>query len=223
MDTKDYLDDLTKKIEADKKFQLQFYIITETVERQMELALGVIFQKFNKMDYAGVLYTCLKELIINAAKANLKRILFEEAKIDIDDEEQYIKGMMVFKNKLTELAFHEFEQNLKDHKFWIEISFSFDDNGVRIEVMNSAHITKIEDRRLREKLRKAMQYKDIAQFYLEQGDEIEGAGMGIALVVMLLKGMDVDPGLFRIGNTDENQTVIRLEIPMTDKFVSMRD
>lgn len=222
MEVKDYIETLQETIEKQKKYEMQFYVIDESIERQVELVLTIIFQKYSKTEFAGVLFTCLKELLINAAKANLKRVFFENSGMDIDNENQYITGMMKFKDQLIEAAFYKYQEVLIKRNYWIKLSFEYNDKGVKVEVSNNSHITEIEDKRLREKLKKAMQYEDIAQFYLEQGDEIEGAGMGIALVVMLMKGLNIDPGLFRIGSPQEENTVIRIEIPMSEGFVSVR-
>jgi hypothetical protein len=70
-----------------------------------------------------------------------------------------------------------------------------------------------------------MGYNDIAEFYLDQamsGGETEGAGLGLALIIILLKGENVDPKYFRIM-IDKERTVARMEIPFTDRFVSKRD
>jgi len=203
--------------------ELTFFVLDEKVEKEIEAILGDIFNRYKKEEYAGIIFTCIKELIINAAKANLKRILFEEYNMNIDDEEEYIAGMLRFREELSNSRILTYEAKMRSKNYWVKVSFESNAMGINIEVVNNAHITKIEERRIREKLKKAMSYNDIAQFYLEQGDEIEGAGMGIALVVMLLKGLGVDPSLFRLGNTKMKQTLIRVEIPLSPDYISKRE
>ncbi|MGC8764290.1 MAG: histidine kinase [Brevinematia bacterium] len=203
--------------------ELNFYILNEEIENEIENILVNIFSRHGKEEFAGVIFTCVKELIINAAKANLKRVLFEEHNMNIDNEEEYIAGMLRFREELNNFRMINYEDKLQAKNYWVKVTFESNANGISIEVINNAHITKIEEKRLREKLKKAMSYNDIAQFYLEQGDEIEGAGMGIALVVMLLKGLGADPSLFRLGNTKGGQTLIRIEIPLTAEYVSKRE
>ncbi len=202
---------------------ISFFVFNQDIEKNVESILAEIFAQYGKVEYTGIIFTCVKELIINAVKANLKRVLFEEHKMNIDDEKEYLAGMLRFRNELNTLNILNYESKLKSKNYWVKISVEHSVDGICIEVTNNAHITRIEEQRLREKLRKAMQYTDIAQFYMEQGDEIEGAGMGIALVIMLLKGLGVDPSLFRLGNTNEDNTLIRLEIPFTKNYVSKRD
>ncbi len=214
---------LKEQIERSKSFTMKFYIADKEVEKEVGNILRIIFDKFHKSDLVGVLVTCLMELIVNAAKANLKRIIFEMNHLNIDDENMYLSGMMKFKNLLVESSYIKYFKDLKEHDYWIKVLFEYDKKGVKIEVINNAHITQIEERRIREKLKKAMQYQNIAQFYFEQGDELEGAGMGIALVIMLLKGLGIPPELFRIGNINGVETMIRMEIPLEDTYTSARE
>ena len=218
-----YKEVILNLIEKEKEFSVRFYVIDDEIESKIELALTLIFEKYNRPDLTGVIYTCIKELMVNATKANLKRILFEKENININDEEQYIKGMLTFREFLNEKTYINYFDDLKKNDYWVTVNFNYSIDGIKIEVINNAHITKIEDKRLREKLKKAMSYDDIAQFYMDLGDEIEGAGMGIALIVMLLKGLSIDPALFRIGNTKDMKTFARIEIPLTDNYISMRD
>jgi len=202
--------------------EITFYVLKKSIETEIENILTEIFNKYNKEDFTGVIFTCVKELIINASKANLKRVLFEEHNMDIDNEKEYIAGILRFRDELTISNILNFEEKLKSKNYWVKTRIEHDSNGIVIEVINNAHITKIEEKRLREKLKKAMGYTNIAQFYMEQGDEIEGAGMGIALVIMLLKGLGTDPSLFRLGNTKSKQTIIRIELPLSEYYISKR-
>lgn len=210
-------------VEQKQPFKLRFYVLNEDVERRVEEATNYVFSYYGHGEMVGVIYTCIKELMINATKANLKRVLFEDSHLDINNEEAYVQGMISFRNYLNEASYAEHLPALKNRGYWVEIRFEYSEDGVRIEVFNHARMTDLENKRLRDKLKKAMQYEDIATYYIEQGDELEGAGMGIALIVMLLKGIGVDPAYFRIGNTSNDTTVARLEIPFTTNFHSLRE
>lgn len=218
-----YVDSLNKIISTGKTFNIKFYIIDDDIEQKIETAISLLFEEYERSELPGVIYTCIKELMINGTKANLKRILFENNQLDIDDDDEYIKGMLDFRNALNENSYKTYLPDLRIKDYWVNVRFEHSKDGLRINVVNNAHISSMEDKRLREKLKKAMKYDSIAEFYMDQGDEIEGAGMGIALIVMLLKGIDIDPALFRIGNTPEKATFARIEIPLSDEFVSIRE
>lgn len=105
--------------------------------------------------------------------------------------------------------------------YYCLISFYYSSDGIRIEVVNNAPITEQEEKSLREKLEKGMRYNDIAQFYLDNEDNTEGAGLGLALILIMLKGEGIDPSYFRII-IQEDVTIARLEIPLTPNFQSVR-
>jgi len=210
-------------LEQAQPFSLKFYVINEDVEQKVETAIQTLLLFYNRQEYADVLYTCVKELMINATKANLKRVLFEMNHLDIQNENHYLEGMLAFRNLLAEKSYHTFLPHLKERNYWVVVRMTHSPHGVKVEVINNASMAPIENRRLREKLKKAMQYDSLAEFYLEQGDEMEGAGMGIALIVMLLKGLGIDPALFRIGTTIDDQTFARIEVPFTLEYRHARE
>ncbi len=212
-----------KFVNEGKYFFIKFFGISEEIERRLNYIVTKIFSKYNREDLADIVYTCVKELVLNASKANIKRVVFDENNIDPDDEKSFIEGMLKFKEELSEAKLPKYIKELSKRGLYISVAFYHSPDGVRIEVVNNVAITKFEDRRIREKLKKAMSYDDISQFYLEQGDELEGAGLGIALIVMLLKGVGIDPALFRISGPGRDYVMARIEIPLTDKYVSVRE
>jgi hypothetical protein len=66
-----------------------------------------------------------------------------------------------------------------------------------------------------------MMFDNLVSFYLEHGDDTEGEGIGFALSVLLLKGENINPALFRVGSFD-GRTIARIEVPFTEKFRSVR-
>ena len=118
----------------------------------------------------------------------------------------------------------EYGMKARRKGYFVLIDFHFDTDGLTIEVVNNTPIAPQEEEAMREKLKKAMGYNDIAEFYMDQAmmGESEGAGLGLALVIILLKGEGIDPKLFRIM-IREDRTIARLEIPFSEKFISKRD
>ncbi|HNM05819.1 MAG TPA: histidine kinase, partial [Leptospiraceae bacterium] len=91
-----------------------------------------------------------------------------------------------------------------------------------IECVNNTPILPAEEKRLREKMKKSMAYDSIAEFYMDNMDNTEGAGLGIAMTMILLKNEGIDPNLFRIV-TKPDKTLARIEVPFTSDYVTFRD
>lgn len=205
-----------------KIIHLVSYSMSNDIEKKLDKAIESILEKYGKIEMKGLVYTSVKELAINGTKANLKRIFFEEKGFKLEDPEDYDRGMAEYKDYMTEDKALEYGRLAKKKGFFVRISFFHDSTGMRIEVINNTAITSQEEKRLREKLSKIMKYDDLMQFYLENPDNTEGAGMGLALITTMLKGEEIDPNLFRIMTTPE-QTTARIEIPFSKDYVSLRE
>ena len=55
---------------------IRIYELTDTREFGIQLVLEQILFKYNKLNLHTTLYTCVKELVINGLKANLKTVFF---------------------------------------------------------------------------------------------------------------------------------------------------
>ena len=67
----------------------------------------------------------------------------------------------------------------------------------------------------------AMGVKDLVEFSVHYGDESEGNGLGLAMVVLLIKDMGFDPGFFRVYLND-GYTTARLEFPLSADYTPLR-
>ncbi len=200
---------------------LQSSKINEKVEKYILHTLKLILEKYNRADLADMVYTITKELTINGVKANQKRIFFEDQSLDIKNDADYARGMSLFKKEFSNKMNEIYGIKARKRSIYVRIILSYNPDGLCIEVENNTPIAQEEERRMREKMKKSMAYSDIAEFYMENMDNAEGAGLGIALIMIMLKSAGIDPNLFRIVTLPE-KTVARVEIPFTDKFVSKR-
>lgn len=218
-------ENIAVQIRDGKYLTLKTHRMTGVVEKHIQHAVESILDKNSKSSLVSSLYTVLKELVINGCKANQKRIFFDEKGLDITNHEDYQKGNGLYKDIFSEKMALEYGLKARSKGYYVIIDFSFDNTGMTTEVINNTPIAREEEVTMRAKLKKAMGYSDIAEFYMDQAmsdEESEGAGLGIALIIILLKGEGIDPSYFRIL-TEEDRTVARIEIPFTDDFKSKRD
>ena len=208
-------------IETGQKIILITYSLTEQMERQIDFVIAAILKKYNRPELQSTLYSLAKELIVNATKANAKNTFFESLGLDIAKEEDYQEGMVKLKAALSEAWIKEYGLKAKEKELNVRIVFSHDKDGIRLEIINNLGIIPADERRIREKLQEGMNYEDLMSFYMNNADNTEGEGIGLVMNLLLLKGEQINPSLFRIA-TYENETIARLEVPLSDNFVSVR-
>ncbi len=209
-------------IEKEHLVRIRAYAVISATEAGLSYIVESILKRYNREDMLGPVYTSVKELSLNGAKANFKRILFEDEKINTEDDSEYERGMELFKNQLNEHMVLEYGKKSKDRKLYVDIFFDFNTDRLIVEVLNNRPISQKEDKRIREKFHTAMRYDDIAQFYMEGGDSSEGAGMGIVLVTMMLKAQQIDPHLFTIRSDYREKTLARVEFPLHGDYQPQR-
>ena len=78
---------------------------TQQLKNRVRLKLAEVLKKYNREDLLEMTYSISAELIINAAKAMMKRIIFAENKLDLNSYEDWEKGTSIFKTKLNEKCF----------------------------------------------------------------------------------------------------------------------
>ncbi len=210
-------------IEHENLIRIRAYAVISATETGLSYIVEQILGKYHREDMLGPVYTSVKELSLNGAKANFKRILFDDEKIDGDNDSEYEKGMLLFKERLNENWVLEYGKKARERSLFVDIFFDFNPQRLILEVVNNRPISRKEDVRIREKFLTAMRYDDIAQFYMEGGDSSEGAGMGIVLVTMMLKAQDIDPHLFTIRSDYREKTLARVEFPLAHDYRPQRE
>lgn len=212
-------------IENQRILTLVTYYLSDYGEGVMHTIASRLLTSFGRADLIDVVYTCLKELVMNAGKANLKRIVFAEAGLNPMSAEEYEKGMVIFKKNLPERRIKSYKPRFRECNLPVTITFYFEpENVLKIKIKNVFTLWPTEEQRIRDKFRYAKNFEDLMAFYLEHGDETEGAGMGMALVGILLDQMGIDRHLFSIYSSERyNETIARLEIPLKPEYESRRE
>lgn len=213
--------ELPQKIQSTDRITVRSSRMSTQFETFLLKIITEILNHLDQTKFIDMLYTITKELAINGVKANQKRVFFEDEGLDILNSEDYKIGLENYKKKFSEKMADEYGKRCLARGVFTSISFYYCQDGLTVEVKNNTPVIKDEEIRMREKMKKAMGYNDIAEFYMDNMDNTEGAGLGIALIMILMKNDGVDPNLFRII-TNENNTVARVEIPFSDNYVSIR-
>lgn len=202
-------------------FVLRLIRLSEEDEALLNELLQRILGVYGREGLQFTLFSCLKELITNGLKANIKHILFKELGISGLERREYLRGMAELKQRFSQQWFFRYAAKAAEAGLFVEIRITHDPDGMRIEVVNNIDILPEDEKRVRSKFSRGMTYDNLGSFYLDHGDSSEGEGLGFALSVLLLRGQQINPALFRVGSSG-GETFARLEIPFSENFRSVR-
>lgn len=203
---------------------VQTYYLSDYGEKVLNLVTSAILKKYGREDLIDVVYMSAKELVINATKSNLKRVLFARIGLDLFNPENYEQGMKHFKEELKEENIRKYKSLFREFKFTVTITFYYSPDVLNIKIKNNTQLIPQEEERIRQKFAQAVSYANLFDFYLEHGDDTEGAGMGLTLVGILLNQSGIDKHQFTLYSSPHyNETTARLEIPLSQEYTSRRE
>ncbi len=210
-------------IKANQRIRLITYAVTSASENRMKKILAVMLRQRDCLVLLSPIYTCLKELIINAVKANYKNIYFENytPKNAADQLINYHTALQLFKLEISREDSKNLARIARKRNITAEVEFIIDgDDVLHLRVINPVPMTAGELKTVRKKLEDARMCHDISEYFLMNADnpENEGAGVGLVLIAMILRGLGVDLSTFEI-TCDDVCTRASLIIPLTDDTV----
>jgi len=195
---------------------LPLTVTTSTMPREVEVYIEqimTIFLKYaEKEDLKNYIIYSVLELAANAKKANTKRVYFAERGLDISDDYDYMKGMENFKeNTLANIS--HFLQRQEEAGLYIRLILLLREDLIQIEIRNNSTAVRAELNRIRDKLSNSRQYNSLDEAFSLALDDSEGAGLGLIILVLMLRKIGLNEDCFDISNNEE-ETVARLTIPM---------
>jgi hypothetical protein len=199
-------------------------LLRETGEEKLETIVDRLLRFLGHPDLIGPVYAAVRELVQNASKANLKRLLFEELRVDPNDSRDYLEGMSVFRQRLIQSRIKGHADLFRARGFYFKIAFQYNTKVLCIRVINPFPLFAAEERRIREKFLHAAGADNLYEFYLRHGDAVEGAGMGIAMVQILLCQAGFSHRALSIySEPARGQTVSRIILPLDHEYISPRE
>jgi len=136
---------------ARKKILIKSYLLKEVGEEKLERIVQAVFRAIDRDQLMGPIYACMRELVQNAAKANLKRVVFEEQGLNPYDESQYKNGLDAFRKSLASKHVQHYRPILKQRDVPFFVRIIWNDRVLYLTVENYFAMLGIEERRIREK------------------------------------------------------------------------
>jgi putative nucleotidyltransferase with HDIG domain len=147
----------------------------------------------NRMDRIFLLETLVsivRELVLNASKANYKRIFYKRRGLDVNQPDDYRRGMELFRNIIRNPQIIKKETRESDYR--IDIGVRKTATSLIISIQNNCAPSEEEMQRILTRVEKAKSINDFTAAYDTVFDTSEGAGLGIVLIYLLLKNAGID-------------------------------
>ncbi len=188
---------LSDQVLNGEKVRLTFHYNNREITRFVNSVFTKILAKTDMLYLQGPVENVTRELIINAVKANSKRIYFKKQNLDISNPEHYEEGMISFKNFMVE-QMEQLPEELKESGYRVELNLRKDNDGFIILIRNNTGLLPFEEERIKMRLDKAREYTDFADIYMDVADDDEGEGLGIPLTMLFLKNSGIGDSSFKI-------------------------
>jgi putative nucleotidyltransferase with HDIG domain len=201
-----------KAVQSGIPLTITTFTLPHEIEMYVEQVITVFLKLVDQEKLKDYIVYCVQELAVNAKKANTKRVYFNERGLDLSKPDDYKEGMTNFKeNTLNNIA--HYLQLQKEQGLYIKLIFQIKNNIIHIEIRNNVAVTKTELIRIHDKLARSRQYNNLEDALSQVLDDSEGAGLGLVILVLMLKKMGLDEDCFDIVGT-EKETIARIVIPL---------
>jgi putative nucleotidyltransferase with HDIG domain len=197
------------------------FTLPHETEEYLDQVLAVFLDEVGHPEVKDQLAYCLRELAVNAKKANTKRAYFHERGLDLQDPRDYAEGMKTFKQDTLENIQH-YLQRQKDLGLYLKVVYHTREKTFAIAVRNNVEITKIEQIRIFDRIARSRAFTTMEEAFSTVLDQTEGAGLGIVILILMLKKIGLDEDAFSI-DVENGETVATLTVPFSAIQVEQMD
>lgn len=175
----------------------------------------------------GPLYTVTHELVVNGLKAVYKKVFFDKFIVEIGLEDiDYQKWLALFKSEIEAHNAENFSRMVRESNQGVGVSIRVIRGDLRIVITNPGRPSPIEMDRIRRSIRSGHDLDHLSPILEEAaGDENrEGAGLGLALIIMSLRKLGGDRAALRITTRgDRTFAGISLRREVLEKYTIEAD
>lgn len=205
--------EIDEAIDKNNDIVFVFYAMLEDTDSKIRYTLEKLLDKRSKSDWVTPLFSCIKELTANAMKANAKWILIDEEIIKKTDTP--IEIVTKLRTILNEKAVLEYGLKTKRKNLSTRVYFKVNSDTLIIQVINNVALSAKDLNKIRDRIEISSKYDSIAEFFIDYPDPAaEGMGLGLCMVVTLLKSINVDFNNFTVYTDEVEKTYAQLILPL---------
>lgn len=206
-----YFSEIADCIQNQKSFE---YALKSPSPENKERLKQIVVQYLSKINLEksyNLLCLCLEEIISNSIKANIKRAYFIANNLDINNPDDYVKGMESFKEKgLSKIKDDYYINKINSMGLYVKLFFYLENNCLLITAKNNSVMSREEIERVNTKL-KLSENRSPEELFMNSIDQTEGAGLGIIMIKKILSQISSVEDCFSIRTTD-TETITELKI-----------
>ncbi len=204
---------VTYAIDNDKRLTLTVYRYLAQERNHIDEIVEMFLKETGLQSLIHQLTYCIHELAANACRANTKRSYFDHKKLSITDSDSYDQGMQSFREESFQ-DIDRFHALAKESGLYIKFQIKKHEDSIDLCILNNVELTESEELRIREKFSAVEGYKNVADAFLVLSDSSEGAGLGIAMMVMMLREMGLNSDCLKIFRASKETHAV-LSLPLT--------
>lgn len=199
------------RIENGESVKISFKYVSDDMLMLINTILVRTLIRYDILYMMNSVLTMTRELVVNALKANAKRVFFLKKNLDINNPRDYRTGQQMFKEQIIG-DFDFIRGDILYSEMMINMIVMPCEDSLQITVKNNAPILPVEQERINRRIALAVRMENFGDIYEKIEDDTEGAGLGLVLIIMFLKSMGLDPNMFSI-RSDENVTMSTIRLP----------
>jgi hypothetical protein len=204
----------------------EFYDIDSVSHDIIRERLKTLLDYYGYTDILLPVFTCAMELAVNAVKANLKNIYFEnyvpQTKTGRVSALSYKKALELFRYEIRDNGSAHLVQIAESKNIRSTLVIEMNHERVlTIKVTNPHSMTNVEAENVRQRLHAAKNISVMSDFFEQNEDEMlyEGAGLGIVFVGLVMRRLNLPDDTFEIIS-GKNDTLARINIPLIPSVLS---
>lgn len=160
-------------------------VARELLEKQLLLLL----QSSGYDPYQVEILFCIHELVSNGFKANLKRTFFQQNGLNIENMDDYKRGMEKFRVLLKSYPIIQADPALsfRNPSYWVKVKIQLKPEGILLKVENNTTLHYYERIRILDKKSRSSRIQTVTELLLDSHDAEEGAGLGLLFLFYIQK------------------------------------
>lgn len=128
---------ILEAVKNNRPITIKTYFLTQSTEEYIRSIIELVMGRVGKTENIETCYNSVRGLVVNATRANIKRILFKEMGLDITNPTEYLIGMEKIEPKLNEVHFPKYKAELTRQKLIVETTFNFNPDMFSVKVKNN--------------------------------------------------------------------------------------